>query len=135
MFLVTLLIIESDGAGLAAGVFHHLLGRGDECPKVLGATHFHGRVDLNCVALQGTDECTEIFENGFLIRQPSLAFGHMEVRLDEASSEVDQQLTYLYKSVGRLENVQPQTLIRVYSYRSGRSTSSHGTRSVEHPSM
>ena len=92
-----MLIVESDGAGLAAGVFHHLLGRGDECPKVLGATHFHGRVDWNQVALHGANKCAEIFENGFLIRQPSLAFGHMEVRVDEASSEVDQQLTYLYK--------------------------------------
>lgn len=68
-----------DGAGLAAGVFEHLLGRGAECPKVLGATHFH-----------------EIFESGFLQRRPSLGFAHMEVKIDKSASEVDDQITYLY---------------------------------------
>lgn len=65
-----------DGAGLAAGVYEHLLGRGEECPKVLGATHFH-----------------EIFESGFLPSRPALGFAHMEVRLDEREEE---QITYLY---------------------------------------
>lgn len=37
-----MLIGEPDGAGLAAGVFNHLLNRGIESPKVLAATHFHG---------------------------------------------------------------------------------------------
>jgi DNA mismatch repair protein MSH5 len=32
----------SDGAGLACAVFKHLLDRGRDRPKVLGATHFHG---------------------------------------------------------------------------------------------
>lgn len=81
-----------DGAGLAAGVFEHLLQRGAHCPKVLGATHFH-----------------EIFETGFLQPRPSLAFAHMEVRVDEGASDVDNQITYLY------------------NYRPGRSTSSFGT--------
>ncbi|KAK3616211.1 hypothetical protein LTR56_026103 [Elasticomyces elasticus] len=67
-----------DGAGLAAGVFEHLLQRGADCPKVLGATHFH-----------------EIFESGFLPERPELTYAHMEVRVDEAS-EVDEQITYLY---------------------------------------
>lgn len=31
-----------DGAGLAAGVFNHLLGLENERPKVMAATHFHG---------------------------------------------------------------------------------------------
>ncbi|KXL49566.1 MAG: hypothetical protein FE78DRAFT_139733 [Acidomyces sp. 'richmondensis'] len=82
-----------DGAGLAAGVFKHLLERGPNCPKVLGATHFH-----------------EIFEAGFLIKQPSLCFAHMEVRVDQEASSIDNQITYLY------------------NYRPGRSSSSFGTR-------
>lgn len=68
-----------DGPGLAAGVFEHLLSRGSECPKVLGATHFH-----------------EVFESGFLPPSPSLGFAHMEVRVDITASEVDSQITYLY---------------------------------------
>lgn len=35
---------SSDGAGLAAAVIRHLISLGDERPKVLGATHFHGEV-------------------------------------------------------------------------------------------
>lgn len=68
-----------DGAGLAAGVFEHLLQRGAECPKVLAATHFH-----------------EIFESGFLPPRPALSFAHMEVKVDTEASEVDDQITYLY---------------------------------------
>ncbi|WPG99670.1 Hypothetical protein R9X50_00248900 [Acrodontium crateriforme] len=68
-----------DGAGLAAGVFEHLLQRGPECPKVLGATHFH-----------------EIFESGFLAPRPALSFAHMEVQVDTAAGEISDQITYLY---------------------------------------
>ncbi len=68
-----------DGAGLAAGVFEHLLHRGNDCPKVLGATHFH-----------------EIFESGFLQPRPSLGFAHMEVRMDTEASQAEDQITYLY---------------------------------------
>lgn len=32
-----------DGAGLACAVFEYLLSLGPDCPKVVGATHFHGR--------------------------------------------------------------------------------------------
>jgi len=81
-----------DGAGLAAGVFEHLLNRRPEAPKVLGATHFH-----------------EIFESGFLPPRPGLGFAHMEVRVDDSASEVDEQITYLY------------------NYRPERSSSSFGT--------
>ncbi|KAM0722978.1 hypothetical protein Q7P37_001176 [Cladosporium fusiforme] len=70
----------NDGAGLAAGLFEHLLQRGLECPKVLGATHFH-----------------EIFENGFLRPQPSLGFAHMDVNIDADATAVEDQITYLYK--------------------------------------
>ncbi|KAF2764623.1 hypothetical protein EJ03DRAFT_391948 [Teratosphaeria nubilosa] len=69
-----------DGAGLAAGVFEHLLGRGAESPKVLGATHFH-----------------EIFETGFLPPRPELAFAHMQVQVDRQAQEVNHQITYLYQ--------------------------------------
>lgn len=81
-----------DGAGLAAGVFEHLLFRDKECPKVLGATHFH-----------------EIFESGFLAPRPALGFAHMEVKVDTESSDVENQITYLY------------------NYRPERSNSSFGT--------
>lgn len=70
----------NDGAGLAAGVFEHLLQRGAESPKVLGATHFH-----------------EIFESGFLQPRPALAFAHMEVQVDAEASDVEHQITYLYR--------------------------------------
>jgi len=81
-----------DGVGLAAGVFESLLHRGPETPKVLGATHFH-----------------EIFESGFLPQRLGLGFAHMEVKVDQEASEVDDQITYLY------------------NYCPGRSTSSFGT--------
>lgn len=34
----------SDGAGLACAVMEHLLSLGNERPKVIGATHFHGEL-------------------------------------------------------------------------------------------
>ncbi|KAL8831364.1 MAG: hypothetical protein Q9170_005327 [Blastenia crenularia] len=71
---------SNDGAGLACGLFEHFLSLGADRPKVLGATHFH-----------------EIFENGFLLPRPYLAFGHMEVRIDEEAEEIEGQVTYLYK--------------------------------------
>lgn len=71
---------STDGAGLACGVFEHFLGLGDERPRVLAATHFH-----------------EIFENGFLKERPELAFGYMEVLVDESADAVEDQVTYLYK--------------------------------------
>jgi DNA mismatch repair protein MSH5 len=37
------LIVTSDGAGLVCGVLEHLLDLGDESPKVLIATHYHGK--------------------------------------------------------------------------------------------
>ncbi|KAL8671222.1 MAG: hypothetical protein Q9168_004276 [Polycauliona sp. 1 TL-2023] len=70
---------SNDGSGLACGVLEHFLSLGDQCPKVLGATHFH-----------------EIFENGFLQPRAQLAFGHMEVRVDMDAEAVEEQITYLY---------------------------------------
>ncbi len=83
---------SSDGAGLACGVFEYFLSLGPERPKVLGATHFH-----------------EIFETGKFDGRPEIAFGHMEVRVDDETEVVDDQITYLYNFVP------------------GRSTSSFGT--------
>lgn len=39
----------------------------------------------------------EIFENNFLHERPEMAFAHMEVRVDSQASEIDGQITYLYK--------------------------------------
>lgn len=39
---------SSDGAGLACAVMEHLLNLGSERPKVIGATHFHGRQMRSC---------------------------------------------------------------------------------------
>ena len=69
-----------DGIGLACGILEHLLNL-TETPKVIAATHFH-----------------EIFENGFLAPRPRLQLGHMEVRVSEESRDVEDQITYLYKS-------------------------------------
>ncbi|XPS97973.1 hypothetical protein M3J09_007189 [Ascochyta lentis] len=82
----------SDGAGLACAVMEYLLSLAHERPKVIGATHFH-----------------EIFETGLLKPRPTLAFGHLEVKVDTEKSQVNDQITYLY------------------NFREGRSTSSFGT--------
>ncbi|OQE05305.1 hypothetical protein PENVUL_c025G03028 [Penicillium vulpinum] len=69
---------ESDGIGLACGIFDYLLGL--ESPaKVIAATHFH-----------------EIFENNFLALRPRLHLGYMEVQVCEEKQEVEDQITYLY---------------------------------------
>lgn len=77
---IWILMYNPDGAGIACGVFEHFLNLGNRMPKVLAATHFH-----------------EIFENGFLRPRPSLAFGHMEIRVDVEEEEMENQITYLYK--------------------------------------
>ncbi|OXV09463.1 hypothetical protein Egran_02772 [Elaphomyces granulatus] len=69
----------SDGAGLACGIFEHLLSLGNDRPKVLAATHFH-----------------EIFENGYLKDRQELDFGHMEIRVDDLANRTGDQITYLY---------------------------------------
>ena len=76
---------SADGAGLACAVFEHLLNQGNNCPKVLGATHFH-----------------EIFENGYMAPRPDLQFGHMEIRINEHASVAEEQISYLYNfNIGR----------------------------------
>lgn len=81
VFPVELMLIGTDGIGLASGIFEHLLSLEDS-PKVIAATHFH-----------------EIFENEFLALRPRLQLGHMEVRVSEDSQELEDQVTYLYKYV------------------------------------
>jgi DNA mismatch repair protein MSH5 len=73
--------VLADGAGLACGIFEHLLSQGNDRPKVLAATHFH-----------------EIFENGYLKDRQELGFGHMEIRVDDLANRIGDQITYLYKS-------------------------------------
>ena len=72
-----------DGAGLAAGVFHHLLSLGSEAPKTLVATHFH-----------------EIFSLGIFADMPNISFAHMEVHVEErddrSAGEHNSEITYLY---------------------------------------
>ena len=72
-----------DGAGLAAGVFYHLLNLGPNSPKVLAATHFH-----------------EIFELGLFDDSHNLKYAHMEVRVDKRERERirdhSSEVTYLY---------------------------------------
>ena len=78
-----------DGAGLAAGVFYHLLELGKDTPKVIAATHFH-----------------EIFELGLFEESERMKHAHMEVRVDQRRHMVerghasDTDVTYLYNLVG-----------------------------------
>ena len=39
----------------------------------------------------------EIFEMGLLKPRSTLAFGHLEVKIDTEKSQIDDQITYLYK--------------------------------------
>lgn len=87
-----------DGAGLAAGLFCHLLSLGPNAPKTVAATHFH-----------------EIFDLGLFERFDNVAFAHMEVRVNEqhdghTAGKYDGEVTYLY------------------SLRAGRSDLSYGTQ-------
>lgn len=75
-----MVLTVADGAGLACGVYCHLLSMGNRVPKTLVATHYQ-----------------EIFERNFITEGPQLAFGHMEVRLDMHSTSIQDQVTYLYK--------------------------------------
>ena len=71
---------NSDGTGLACGVFEYLLDlEGDARPKVLCATHFH-----------------EIFENNFLKLRPNLQLAHMEIILNEQAGDEKDRITHLY---------------------------------------
>ncbi|KAI9828618.1 MAG: MutS protein msh5 [Phylliscum demangeonii] len=88
---------SNDGAGLACGVFEHLLSLGDERPKAICATHFHGK-DPDSIRPPDTllIQQIEIFENGFLQPRPALGFAHMEILIDQDAGDVENQVTYLY---------------------------------------
>lgn len=100
---------SNDGAGLAAGVFEGLLRRGTECPKVLGATHFH-----------------EIFEAGFLPERKELEFAHMEVRIDHNDRCTDNNQGTVVGGRGTGGRSEKEITF-LYNYRQGRSTQSFGT--------
>ncbi|KAK5234240.1 hypothetical protein LTR47_004831 [Exophiala xenobiotica] len=72
-----------DGAGLAAGVFLHLVSLESEAPKALVATHFH-----------------EIFDIKLFDDLKNISFAHMEVRVDaenvSSATACQSQVTYLY---------------------------------------
>ncbi|KEF51694.1 uncharacterized protein A1O9_12329 [Exophiala aquamarina CBS 119918] len=73
-----------DGAGLAAGLFCHLLSLGPDAPKTVAATHFH-----------------EIFDLGLFDRFANVAFAHMEVRVSKqgdgyTAGKHDVEVAYLY---------------------------------------
>lgn len=103
-----ILMIDTDGAGLACAVFEHFLRLRQERPKILGATHFH-----------------EIFEHGFVRPRPHLSFGHMEIRVDVEAEHVENQVTYLYKYSRHSFIVK---FAHFRSFKSGRSISSFGSR-------
>ncbi|EDN03922.1 hypothetical protein HCAG_01787 [Histoplasma mississippiense (nom. inval.)] len=88
----------TESTGLACGLFEYLLSQGEKRPKVLAATHFH-----------------EIFENGFLPPRKELGFGYMEVQIDPAARDMENEVTYLYK------------LRTPPLFRCGRSNASFGT--------
>ncbi|EXJ55077.1 hypothetical protein A1O7_08002 [Cladophialophora yegresii CBS 114405] len=72
-----------DGAGLATGVFQHLLSLGTNAPKTLVATHFH-----------------EIFDLGVFENATNLSLAHMEVQVEpqheQTAGKHHSEITYLY---------------------------------------
>ncbi|QPC75868.1 hypothetical protein HYE68_006620 [Fusarium pseudograminearum] len=68
-----------DGAALLAALLDHYLSLESDCPRLLAATHFH-----------------EVFENNYLAHHSSFKIAHMNVRLEQEASLVDEQVTYLF---------------------------------------
>lgn len=90
------MLTPTDGAGLAAGVFNHLLNKGADRPKVIAATHFHGMDIEHESRVPCVNTASEIFENGFLQPSSTLAFGHLEVQVDVGALQIEDKVTYLY---------------------------------------
>ncbi|KAL4070005.1 DNA mismatch repair protein MutS [Scleroderma yunnanense] len=68
---------STDGAGLFCGVLKHLLNRGESCPKVLAATHFH-----------------EVFSKNFMNPDSlPITFLHMQILFTSSSGDVLNQPT------------------------------------------
>ncbi|GAB1311213.1 hypothetical protein MFIFM68171_01423 [Madurella fahalii] len=68
------------GSALFAAYLGYFLDLSAERPKVLAGTHFH-----------------EVFENGLIRPGREVAFAHMDVRLDAQASDVEDQVTFLYR--------------------------------------
>lgn len=92
-----------DGAGLAAGVFSHLLSRGSQAPKTLVATHFHEVFDLGIFERMGTN----------------VSFAHMEVQVDEQDDNIPRR---------RAAGEHNSKITYLYNLRPGRSDLSYGTQ-------
>lgn len=69
-----------DGAALLAATLDYFLSLEQSAPRLLVATHFH-----------------EIFEGGYLEQHRGLCLAHMDVRIDWDNSQVEDQVTYLFK--------------------------------------
>lgn len=93
-----LMALITDGAGLFCGVLQHLLNRGNDCPRVLAATHFHDLFSTAQIDSSSLDRLTCL---------------HMEViftRVEADNNMTDEQdmsmaigpgekITYLYRCV------------------------------------
>jgi DNA mismatch repair protein MSH5 len=69
-----------DGAGMLTALIDHFLAAGQDCPRLMIATHFH-----------------EIFEGGYLNHRPHLRVAHLEVEIDQNNQQAEDHLTYLFK--------------------------------------
>ena len=96
----SLIVIDEFGKGT-----NSIDGAGLAC----GVLEYFLSLGPNRPKVLGATHFHEIFENGFLGERPELSFGHMEVRVDSNTNVVEDQITYLY------------------TFASGRSTSSFGT--------
>lgn len=78
--------VDTDGAGLFAGVVVHLLKRGNDCPKVFASTHFH-----------------ELFTRGLLSPDLPISYAYMnvlltnDVKIPNGAQGDRTEITYLYK--------------------------------------
>jgi DNA mismatch repair protein MSH5 len=80
----------------------------DGAGLLCGSLEYLLNLGERCPKVIGSTHFHEIFEIGVLSSHQKLGFGHMEVQVDTAAASVEDQLTYLY------------------SFRSGRSTSTFG---------
>ncbi len=68
------------GSALLTAYLTYFLDLGVYRPRVLAGTHFH-----------------EVFENGFLQPGQDVGFAHMDVHLDPAAKDPEDQITFLYR--------------------------------------
>ncbi|KAK9243679.1 DNA mismatch repair protein MutS [Lipomyces tetrasporus] len=72
---------STDGAGLFGSLLEYLLSPESKRPKVLASTHYH-----------------ELFENNILRASEGLEFMHMQVLVDDDVPQIEDKITYLYRS-------------------------------------